>query len=38
MEKALYETGRFVNIDIHSEIYHKLENTIEQLKNEPIVI
>lgn len=37
MEKALYETGRFVNIDIHSEIYHKLENTIEQLKNEPIV-
>ncbi|HHF8045783.1 TPA: zeta toxin family protein [Escherichia coli] len=37
MEKALYETGRFVNIDIHSEIYHKLENTIEQLKDEPIV-
>ena len=37
MEKALYETGRFVNIDIHSEIYHKLENTIEQLKNDPIV-
>lgn len=37
MEKALYETGRFVNIDIHSEIYHKLENTIERLKTEPIV-
>lgn len=37
MEKALYETGRFVNVDIHSEIYHKLENTVEQLKHEPIV-
>lgn len=37
MEKALYETGRFVNVDIHNEIYHKLEKTVEQLKHEPIV-
>ncbi|MFX8500657.1 zeta toxin family protein, partial [Acinetobacter baumannii] len=34
MEKSLYGTGRFVNVDIHNEIYNKLEKTVERLKDD----
>ncbi|WP_081407788.1 zeta toxin family protein [Acinetobacter sp. Leaf130] len=37
MEKSLYGTGRFVNVDIHNEIYNKLEKTVERLKDDQIV-
>lgn len=37
MEKSLYGTGRFVNVDVHNEIYNKLEKTVERLKDEQIV-
>lgn len=37
MEKSLYGTGRFVNVDVHNEIYNKLEKTVERLKDDQIV-